>query len=492
MIQVTVAPKQPNHPYYNKGSKFSYVFDGDEGKTLKLARGRTYVFNVNTVGHPLFFTASSVGGSDEGNLMNIDEPATDKGVTKFKVRDDLPTNFYYQCQIHPYMGGRVIIVDKEEESNLKHNTITPKLLYDGIVSPVGLEHAPNEPDYIYTLDQIGKIYRTNLTDHTHQTFLDITSYLPVLNPAYDERGLLGLAFHPEYNSNTVNKGRFFIFYSSRRYPKTETAKYYNCLSEFNFDHNNNKILYDQEKVMIRLPRQYNYHNGGKITFGPDGYLYLGIGDGGPQEDPNNNAQNLATPFGKILRIDVSKPGSFPKYYEIPSDNPFINTEGALNEIYAYGLRNPWGLSFDNRGRFFVTDAGYETKESIYLIVKGGNYGWNIKEGTTFTQFDNRDRSKEGLIDPIYEYNTVPGGSSVIIGGYFTNNSYLFGDFGGKIMRIIQDNNGNWSLVESTKINDYIKSFGQDGRNGKAAIYVLTSNNMGPSGLTGKIYLLNIN
>ncbi len=486
-VKVTVAKKKSGHPYYQDGSGISYVFNNQEGMTLKLVKGKTYIFDVRTPGHPFYFTTDSVGADgDKGSLMGPGETVTDEGITKFKVRDGLPTNFYYQCQIHPKMGGKVILVDTESEGNIPHNTIKATLLYDGTVSPVGLEYAPGEPDHVYVVDQIGKIYQTNINTHTHKLFLDVTKYIPKLNPAYDERGLLGLAFHPEYNSDSINKGRFFIFYSSGRYEQTPKIKYYNCLSEFKYE--NGRILYDQEKIMFRLGRDLDYHNGGKIAFGPDRYLYLGIGDGGPQKDPENHAQDLSVPFGKILRIDVSKPGKFPKYYQIPSDNPFFNTGGALNEIYAYGLRNPWGLSFDPSGRFFVTDAGFETKESIYIVTKGGNYGWNIKEGTVFTPWATEDqKKKEGLIDPIYEYNTRSGGTSAVIGGYYVNGSYLFGDFGGEIMRIIEQN-GQWKLLETEKMDRYIKSFGRDS-NGN--VYMLVSKNFGPSGMSGEIYRLDI-
>ena len=481
---ITVGSKPSSHPFYNRGSKYCYYIDGIAGKEVELVPGNKYIFNINAPGHPFYFTTSEIGGSEDNNILE-GFPPTDQGSVEFTVTNSYPDKFYYQCKIHSYMGG---------VSVLTHNTFYIRPILSGLTAPTSLSAPNGDMDNIYVADQIGIVYKYNLMTNEASIFLDVREYTPKLNPNYDERGLLGLCFHPLF----VQNGRFFIYYSSIRQYTEESKGYYNCLSEFIY--RNGTILYNGEKILLRINRDLPNHNGGKIGFGPDGYLYLTIGDGGPQKDPNGNAQNLSTWLGKILRIDVNKQSidrnGTPLYYAIPQDNPFINVRGALPEIWAYGFRNPWGLEFINDG-LIVTDAGYESgtgQEEVNYVIRGGNYGWNIKEGSKLASFHNTNiRSQiNNMIDPIFAYTTSdPEYSdsevSTIVGGYLTDQGdYICADYSGRLIRL-RFNQEGVQVIETAKVGKWILSFGKT--NGK--LYILTSEVSGPKGNTGEIYELTV-
>ena len=198
-----------------------------------------------------------------------------------------------------------------------------ELIADGFSKPIYLCSPIGPKNDLYIVEQRGKIIRLN---EKKETFLDIRKR--VKSPTFpgDERGLLGMAFHPDYQDN----GYFFLNYID----KTENT----IISKFKYD-SLNKIF--DETILIKLKQPYSNHNGGQLEFGPDGYLYIALGDGGSSGDPENNAQNLNTFLGKILRIDIND-----SLYTIPFDNPFIDNKKARDEIWAYGLRNPWRFSFD--------------------------------------------------------------------------------------------------------------------------------------------------
>lgn len=184
-----------------------------------------------------------------------------------------------------------------------------------------------------------------------------------------EKGLLGLAFHPNYEEN----GFFYVNYTDE--DTTKVARY-SRLDE------SDRGDFDSEEIILEFDQPYPNHNGGHLAFGPDGYLYIGTGDGGSGGDPENKAQNTASLLGKILRIDVDhREGD--RLYAIPEDNPFQgNVEGDREEIYAYGLRNPWKFSFDEQSDLLLAaDVGQDRIEEINSIENGGNYGWRIKEGS---------------------------------------------------------------------------------------------------------------
>ena len=241
-----------------------------------------------------------------------------------------------------------------------------------------------------------------------------------------EEGLLGLAFHPKYKSN----GKFYLYYS-RQEPKRS------ILSEFVARENKPDSASERRLLEIRQP--FWNHDSGLPIFGPDGFLYVSTGDGGKGNDPLMGPQNLFSPLGKILRIDVdSRTGDLE--YGIPADNPFVGKPGALEEVWAYGMRNPWGMHFDKAGRLWCADVGQALWEEINIITKGGNYGWSYREGAhDFALSKNPPLVTEGkdavtLIDPIHEYGHADGisitGGVVYQGKMFPElqGRYIYGDW----------------------------------------------------------------
>ncbi|CAH6420938.1 Glucose/Sorbosone dehydrogenase [uncultured virus] len=382
---------------------------------------------------------------------------------------------------------------------IAHHTFYIEPVLSGLIAPTALT-APTGSDSVYIADQIGIVYEFNTVTKNTSIFLDVREYVPKLDANYEERGLLGLCFHPSFNQN----GRFFIYYSSipdrREYQQNAAnaiiPKYYNCLSEFVYQ--NGKILYEAEKVLIRLNRDLTYHNSGNLAFGPDGYLYITIGDGGAQQDPNNRAQNLGVLFGKIIRIDVDDVDAYP-YYRVPKDNPFVNVPGAKAEIWAYGFRNPWGMTFYNNN-LVVADVGYEAgtgQEEVNVVIRGGNYGWNLKEGSHPASFKPVvDLSRLNLIDPIFAYTTADpnfadSDVSAIIGGHFTDQGdYICADYSGRLIRIRFTVAGP-QVIETGSVGMWIRAFGLSTNKPKRQIYILTSKEPGIKNTTGEIYALTV-
>jgi glucose/arabinose dehydrogenase len=219
---------------------------------------------------------------------------------------------------------------------------------------------------------------------------------------------------------------------------------------------------------LTISQPYSNHNGGNLAFGKDGYLYIGMGDGGSANDPHGNGQNLVTLLGKMLRIDVDHTTEG-KTYTIPPDNPFVGRKNAAPEIWAYGLRNPWRFSFDHAtGLLYAGDVGQNAKEEIDVIRKGGNYGWNIMEGTICTPGVNRRCDRRGLELPIQDYPRSEG--TVVIGGYVYRGhslpnlcgTYLYGDFGnGRIFGLRYDGKSVTDAQRLLETGRPISSFGED-------------------------------
>ncbi|MBI97416.1 MAG: glucose sorbosone dehydrogenase, partial [Verrucomicrobiales bacterium] len=231
--------------------------------------------------------------------------------------------------------------------------------------PLWLEQLPDGRTFL--MEQRGKVLvlPKNGKGKKTTTFFDIEKRKPYVK---DEEGLLGMAFHPQFAKN----GKVYMFYSAHEPLRS-------IVSEFKVGKGGTVDL-STERKLLTIPRPFWNHDGGCILFGPDGMLYITHGDGGNREDPHDNAQNLSTLLGTILRIDVDKPTSA-RPYGIPSDNPFVKRKGARPEIWAYGLRNVWRMSFDRKtGDFWAADVGQDFWEEVNLIVKGGNYGWRPREG----------------------------------------------------------------------------------------------------------------
>jgi glucose/arabinose dehydrogenase len=265
--------------------------------------------------------------------------------------------------------------------------------------PLLLTHAGD--DRVFVVEQGGRIFVfPNRADVTAaKVFLDLHSRV---RRVHNEEGLLALAFHPHYKDN----GFFYVHYSASDPPRGVLARFQ--VSPDDPD----RALPESQRVLLEVEKPWGNHNGASVLFGPDGFLYLSLGDGGAAGDPRNSAQNLGSLLGKILRIDVDhEAGGRP--YAIPADNPFISTAGARHEVWAWGLRNVWRMSFDRAtGELWAADVGQDRWEEIDLIERGGNYGWRIREG----KHPFHDQPAQApLIEPIAEYGHDVGAS--VTGGY---------------------------------------------------------------------------
>ena len=269
-----------------------------------------------------------------------------------------------------------------------------------------------------------------------------------------EEGLLGLALDP-------NDGRHLYVYYSTSNPRRSVV------SRFDYHPLNQEIERDSELIILEIGQPYPNHNGGQIAFGPDGYLYIGLGDGGAAGDPLGSGQDTSTLLGSILRIDVSN-ATAGQPYAIPPGNPFAEG-GGRPEIWAYGLRNPWRFSFDREtGELWTGDVGQNEWEEIDIVVRGGNYGWNILEGNhCFRPRDNCDR--EGAIPPVWEYS-LDGAPCSVIGGYvyrgeaipWLRGAYVYGDFcSGKVYGLRYENGQVTEHKELADTSHRITSFAQD-------------------------------
>ena len=305
---------------------------------------------------------------------------------------------------------------------------------DGIAQPIRpmlVTHAGDGTNRVFVPEQRGKIYvfPNDQNAETAAVFLDISDKVSYSDKT-NEEGLLGLAFHPRYRDN----GRFFVYYTNKSSPHRNIVAGYRVSKD-----DPNHADPDSEEILLDIKKPFWNHDGGTIIFGPDGYMYIALGDGGAANDPHGNGQKLSTILGKILRIDVDhKDGDLP--YAIPKDNPFVERSGARPEIWAYGLRNVWRMAFDRpTGTLWAGDVGQDTWEEIDLIERGGNYGWNIREGLhPFIKKGDTSpavaEAPEGAIDPIWEYHHNIGKS--ITGGLVyrgkrlpeLEGAYLYADY----------------------------------------------------------------
>ncbi len=292
---------------------------------------------------------------------------------------------------------------------------------DGFDAPVFMTHAGNGDGRLYVVEQAGRVRAIGPDGEAMpEPFLDIRRRVS----SGGERGLLSIAFHPDYDDND----RLFVNYTLRKGGVLHTR-----ISEFRRE-NDDAVNVHAERILLEIEQPFDNHNGGQIAFGPDGYLYIGMGDGGGADDPHGHGQNLGTLLGALLRIDVDGIAQGAPY-AIPADNPYAGIRGARDEIWAHGLRNPWRFSFDLRnGALWLADVGQDHEEEIDLITPGGNYGWSIMEGS---RCNSRDRSKcerRDLMAPIMTYGREDGRS--VTGGYVSRDAsapglcgvYLYGDY----------------------------------------------------------------
>lgn len=385
---------------------------------------------------------------------------------------------------------------------------------DGLASPLGMAVPDDGSNRMFVYDQSGAIWVVIGTSRLPVPLLDVRARLnPSAKWDYDERGLLGVATHPNFALNP-----FIYTYTSETnagaadFPATGTNRnHQSVITEWRIDPaNTNRVDPTSRREVVRIDQPQSNHNGGTMRFGPDGLLYITLGDGGQSNDvgdghvPGGNAQNTMQIWGKVVRIDVDGNNSANGKYGIPTGNPFDGTTG-LREIFAYGVRNPFAFSFDRTtGDLYLADVGQGKVEEINIVTNGGNYGWNVKEGTFW--FDGAGNIvtapvrpvPPGLVDPIAQYDHDDG--VAIIGGYVYRGTaipalqgkYVFADwgsFGAPSGRLFYLDSGNvikeFKLgLEDRRLGYWVKGIGE-GPNGD--LYVFASRVVGPAGNTGKMF-----
>lgn len=330
-------------------------------------------------------------------------------------------------------------------------TLIP-IVEDGLERPVFVIEPDDGSERLFILEQPGRIQIVEEGELLDESFLDLTD---VTGVTANERGLLGLAFHPDFAEN----GYFYVNYTQSSDGDTIIARF--SVSE----DDPNLADRDSEFVIMEIDQPFSNHNGGMIAFGPDGYLYIGMGDGGSGGDPDGNGQNPQTLLGTILRIDVDSD----EPYAIPEDNPFADGEDGLPEIWAIGLRNPWRFSFDmETSDLYIADVGQNQFEEIDFqpadSIGGENYGWNVYEANSSFSGDGQD----GTVFPIAAYSRSEGCS--VTGGYVYRGEavpsltglYLYGDFcTGTVWWARQNEDDGWDGDVLFDTDIPISSFGQD-------------------------------
>ncbi len=392
-----------------------------------------------------------------------------------------------------------------------------RVVADGLGAPDGLVAAPDGTDRSFVLDQAGKVYILKDGALLPQPFLDVSSKLVPLDPGYDERGLLGLAFDPRF----AQTGRVFVYYTARvpaGAPRGED--HLDVLSSFTVRSGDpDQVDPASERTILQFPQPEANHNGGALGFGPDGDLYLGVGDGGNEGDvgaghsPGGNAQDATRLYGKLLRLDVS--GQSP--YTVPPDNPFAKG-GGRPEIFALGFRNPWRFSWEPGGqhRLLVDDVGWGRYEEVDVAVDGGNYGWPIREGAHCVDVQSplsdlatcptTDKRGAALIDPVLEYAHLVVGIAIVGGFVYQGRAiaslagkYVFADLsrnwtttapvgrGSVLAAVPGSSSSTWTWSKLSIQGDPILGFVAGlGRDGSGELYLLTRDQLGPTGQTGQI------
>ena len=325
------------------------------------------------------------------------------------------------------------------------------LIADGINRPTDMADPQDGSGRLLVLSQVGRVLVVEEGQVLSQPFLDLTGQV---GATANERGLLGIALDPGFREN----GYFYLNYSNN-----DGA---NIISRFQKSAEGYFADPDSEVIFLVIEQPYANHNGGGLEFGPDGYLYIGMGDGGSGGDPQRNAQNINTMLGKMLRIDVVGKDA----YTIPGDNPFA-MGGGRQEIWALGLRNPWRYSFDRlNGDLFIADVGQNQWEEVNYVPAGSppglNFGWHYREGTH--AFAGTIPAGLELVDPVYEYGRADGCS--VTGGFVYRGEllpefygiYLFGDYcTGSVWGLLGAADGQWRVERLFQLNANISSFGED-------------------------------
>ncbi len=490
-----------------------YAFDPRLIVAAPAERLEVTLRNVGQTVHGLEFEWP---GGEHSGLAGTVAPGQSASMTL--TTPDEPGDYVFYCPVGDHrergMVGTLTVLEQPEVALTE--------LLAGLTAPVTLGFPDDGSGRMFVVDQIGVIQIVRDGTPLQQPFLDVRDRMyPDLDESYDERGLLGFAFHPQFASN----GRFFVYYSAPLRPGApEDHDHTSHISEFRLDPDHpDRADPDSERLVMAVDQPQRVHNGGTLAFGPDGFLYISLGDGGAAYDigighpPLGNGQDITTLLGSILRIAIDGP----EPYGVPADNPFVGKDGA-DEIFAYGLRNAYRMAFDRGGdhALYAGDVGQNRWEEVSIIHRGGNYGWNRREGAHC--FD-PERPKEQpttcaatgprgepLIPPVIEFaNSANGGpGQAVIGGHvyrgadlpaligryiFGSWSFSYNDPSGAIFYAVP-RPGSESLWPMQKIRI---STGEDGELGHyllgfaedldGELYVLTNDRRGPGGDTGKVF-----
>ncbi|SFE34253.1 sorbosone dehydrogenase family protein [Nitrosomonas sp. Nm166] len=402
-----------------------------------------------------------------------------------------------------------------------------KQIVSDLTAPNWAVSAPSDPEHLYVGDQDGKLWRINLTNNNKEVFLDFSDVLVPLgisgSGSFDERGFLGFAFHPQYAEN----GLLYTYTSEpagdssdfTTIPSGASPNHRSVVKELRLNSTSSPAVVEEVRVLLTVDQPQFNHNAGALNFGPDNMLYIAFGDGGGADDrdgqdsggnpiighgTDGNGQNPSNPLGSLLRIDPAGNNSSNGKYGIPSDNPFIGSDTALPETYAYGFRNPFRFSFDSQTSALVlADVGQNDIEEVNLVQAGGNYGWALKEGNfRFEPNGNEpgfvtDESVAGdFIDPVVQYDHDEG--TAIIGGFIYRGNaitalqgkYLFGDVAktgqGDGRLFYSDGSAilELDLTEQDQPGFWVLGFGRDA---DGELYVLSNTTGTPFETTGAVY-----
>lgn len=436
------------------------------------------------------------------------------------------------CILFSFLAFAGVLPRAIAETNNVSN-IGLKLITEGIGAPMALAPFADGSGRMLLAEQNGVIHLLDRDGKRgDQLFLDLRPKMVAINKGMEERGLLGLALHPQFNSNR----KFYAVYSApRRDSAPEKWDHTERLSEFKASADFASADPASERVILEIDEPDWNHNSGRIAFGPDGFLYMSVGDGGAYNDvgdvargrghpPEGNGQKLDTLLGKVLRLDVDRGNP----YGIPKDNPYADGKKGLPEIFAYGLRNPWGMSFDRGGKreLILADVGQDRWEEINVIVNGGNYGWRLREG--FDGFDPKNpRSAptnavsvgadgKPFVDPVLTYKTLRGRGTesnafgvTVTGGHVYRGKampalvgkYIFADWsrsmaipdGTMLVATIPSGNASgarWTVeplalkeFPNGRIKSYIWALGEDA---DGELYVLANGMNSAFGTKGKV------
>ncbi len=526
---------------------------GTTNPTLDLNPGTTYRVvweNLDGRGHNVALL------DGDGEVLQRTEVMSEEGATQTIEFTASEAMAEYVCEPHISSMNGTIAVGAETTTATAANesseddgpealipqgaTVRTETITEGTTTaPLGFEVPPSESGRYFIVDRVGQVYVHESGSLREEPFIDVSDRLAEIT---GEMGLLGMAVHPNYGENR----KFYLRYSApSREGTPEDFDHTEVLSEFKASEDGSEGLVDSERTLLEIPSPYDTHNSGAVTFGSDGYLYMGMGDGGGGHDRgighvadwydrfggmtgpdvSGNGQDVTENLlGSVLRIDVdSREGDTP--YGIPDDNPLVGQPG-LPEQFAWGFRNPWRMGFSN-GRLFVTDVGQSLYEEVSIVEKGRNYGWNVREGSHCfkpgpegstnppedcpTELPDDVRDGEQLVPPVIEYPHRYDDQNVgvaAIGGYIyederapaLDGKYVFGDYRaadadtptGSLFAATPREQGQWPLeelqvadTESGRIGGFVLAFGRDN---ERRLYVLTSAEPG-EGDTGAVHRL---